>query len=69
MTFSNYALPPMVTQQQIHDYREWLRKNENDDFQYFSKIRELDKVIILAHDAILMEQYQAPKFGSIWENI
>ena len=69
MTFSNYSLPPMVTQQQVHDYREWLKKNENDDFLYWSKIRELDKMIILAHDAIMMEQYQAPKFKSIWENI
>ena len=32
-------------------------------------IDSIDKMIILAHDAIMMEQYQAPKFKSIWETL
>jgi len=36
-----------VTPQEAHQYREWLRKNENDDFIYWSnwsKLQELDNL-------------------------
>jgi hypothetical protein len=54
-------LPTFTTPQQMYQYRQWLKENENDDFQYWCKLRELDNIII---DPIPEEKY-----ADVWEII
>jgi hypothetical protein len=74
MAISTYGKLTYVTPEEAKLYRDWLLKNENDDFNYWCKIRELDEHRnMYCTDIVMMDQQTKdllePRFTSIWEDI